>query len=64
MTSEGDWAAAVAATLDAFGTLNVLVNNAGILMHKKIADMTLADFRRRLYDHDVVPDAQAVAMSL
>jgi salicylate hydroxylase len=23
-----------------------------------------ADFRRRLYDHDVVPDAQAVAVML
>src|SRR5215469_10725846 len=46
VTSESDWAAAVQATTDAFGTLNVLVNNAGILMHKKIADMSLADFRR------------------
>jgi NAD(P)-dependent dehydrogenase (short-subunit alcohol dehydrogenase family) len=46
VTSESDWAAAVVATTDAFGTLNVLVNNAGILMNKKIADMTLADFRR------------------
>ncbi|HEY2081102.1 MAG TPA: glucose 1-dehydrogenase [Streptosporangiaceae bacterium] len=46
VTSEAEWAAAVAATADAFGTLNVLVNNAGILAHKKIADMTLAEFRR------------------
>jgi len=46
VTSEADWAAAVAATTDAFGTLSVLVNNAGILAHKKIADMTLAEFRR------------------
>jgi len=45
VTSEADWAAAVAATTDAFGSLNVLVNNAGILMNKKIADMTLAEFR-------------------
>jgi 3alpha(or 20beta)-hydroxysteroid dehydrogenase len=45
VTSEDDWAAAVQAALDAFGTLNVLVNNAGILMNKKIADMSLAEFR-------------------
>ena len=28
VTSEADWAAAVAATTEAFGSLNVLVNNA------------------------------------
>nr|WP_257794841.1 MULTISPECIES: SDR family oxidoreductase [unclassified Arthrobacter] len=31
VTSAEDWAAAVAATLDTFGGLNILVNNAGIL---------------------------------
>ena len=46
VTSEAEWAAAVAAATGAFGTLNVLVNNAGILAHRKIADMTLAEFRR------------------
>jgi 3alpha(or 20beta)-hydroxysteroid dehydrogenase len=46
VTSEADWAEAVAATTDAFGTLNVLVNNAGVLAQKRIADMTLAEFRR------------------
>jgi 3alpha(or 20beta)-hydroxysteroid dehydrogenase len=46
VTSESDWDSAVAATEDAFGTLNVLVNNAGILKHKKIAEMTLAEFRQ------------------
>jgi 3alpha(or 20beta)-hydroxysteroid dehydrogenase len=46
VTSESDWAAAVAATMEAFGTLNVLVNNAGVLKHRKIADMTLAEFRQ------------------
>ncbi len=46
VTSEAEWAAAVAAAAEAFGTLNVLVNNAGILAHRKIADMTLAEFRR------------------
>ena len=46
VTSEDDWAAAVLATTETFGTLNVLVNNAGILLNKKIADMTLAEFRK------------------
>ena len=45
VTSEEDWATAVSAALDAFGTLNVLVNNAGILLNKKIAEMSLAEFR-------------------
>jgi 3alpha(or 20beta)-hydroxysteroid dehydrogenase len=46
VTSEADWTAAVSVTTDAFGTLNVLINNAGILKNKKIADMTLAEFRQ------------------
>jgi len=48
VTSETDWAAAVASALDAFGGLDVLVNNAGILAFASIADMPLADFRRVL----------------
>ena len=45
VASEADWADAMArvATL---GPLDVLVNNAGILMVKLIADTTLDDFRR------------------
>jgi 3alpha(or 20beta)-hydroxysteroid dehydrogenase len=48
VTSEADWAVAVALATEAFGTLDVLVNNAGILAFAPIADMPLADFRRVL----------------
>jgi 3alpha(or 20beta)-hydroxysteroid dehydrogenase len=48
VTSETDWAAAVTLATEAFGALDVLVNNAGILTFASIADMPLADFRRVL----------------
>ena len=48
VTSEADWDAAVALAQSAFGGLDVLVNNAGVLMFAPIADMPLADFLRVL----------------
>jgi 3alpha(or 20beta)-hydroxysteroid dehydrogenase len=48
VTSEADWSAAVATAIDAFGQLDVLVNNAGILKFGRIADMPFADFRQVL----------------
>jgi 3alpha(or 20beta)-hydroxysteroid dehydrogenase len=48
VTSEADWARAVAVATDAFGTVDVLVNNAGILTFAPMADMTLEAFRRVL----------------
>jgi 3alpha(or 20beta)-hydroxysteroid dehydrogenase len=48
VTSPDDWAGAVGVALDAFGRIDVLVNNAGVLKFGAIADMPLADFRRVL----------------
>jgi 3alpha(or 20beta)-hydroxysteroid dehydrogenase len=48
VTSEADWDAAVALAMDAFGQVDVLVNNAGVLTFAPIADMTLEAFRRVL----------------
>jgi 3alpha(or 20beta)-hydroxysteroid dehydrogenase len=48
VTNEQEWADAVAVTVRAFGQLDVLVNNAGILTFAPIADMPLADFKRVL----------------
>lgn len=44
--SEEDWSAAMAAAKDAFGKLDVLVNNAGIGEMVSFAEMTLDDYRR------------------
>ncbi|BEL08304.1 SDR family oxidoreductase [Actinoplanes sichuanensis] len=46
VTSSDQWAAAVDATLAAFGGLDVLVNNAGILRHAPVAEMDPAEFRQ------------------
>jgi 3alpha(or 20beta)-hydroxysteroid dehydrogenase len=45
VSKEEDWQRAAETATDAFGTLNVLVNNAGILRHKTIEDMELDEFR-------------------
>jgi 3alpha(or 20beta)-hydroxysteroid dehydrogenase len=44
--SEDDWAAAIIEVTDAFGRLDVLVNNAGVLHFSALADTTLADYLR------------------
>lgn len=44
--SEADWVTTLAALQQRFGALNVLVNNAGILLPGSIETGSLADFRR------------------
>lgn len=46
VTSEEDWATVIAKTEEAFGPVNVLVNNAGITMAKNMLDMTVEEYRR------------------
>jgi 3alpha(or 20beta)-hydroxysteroid dehydrogenase len=46
VTDEGDWTAAVRATRDRFGALDVLLNNAGVLRFGAIRDTSLDDYMR------------------
>ena len=48
VTDEAEWAAAVALATEAFGRLDVLVNNAGVLKFASIEQMPLAEFRQIL----------------
>ncbi|WIM86966.1 SDR family oxidoreductase [Candidatus Mycobacterium wuenschmannii] len=46
VTSESAWQQAVARTVDRFGSLTTLVNNAGVLHRASIADESAAGFER------------------
>ena len=46
VTSEDDWRAAIATAQQRFGPLDILINNAGILIPGSIATATLAQFRQ------------------
>ncbi len=48
VTSEADWAGAVALALARFGRLDALVNNAGVLLASPLRDTRRADFERVL----------------
>lgn len=45
-SSEDQWKAAIDAALNAFGKLNIVVNNAGIALGKTVEDTTLAEWRK------------------
>ncbi|GAA2824416.1 glucose 1-dehydrogenase [Nonomuraea rubra] len=46
VTSPGEWERAVGTTVEVYGKLDVLVNNAGILKFRRISEMSLDDFDR------------------
>lgn len=46
VANEEDWANVVTVAEEKFGPVNVLVNNAGITMAKKIVDASIEDYRR------------------
>lgn len=46
VSSETDWASVVDATVEQFGKLNVVVNNAGIIRLATVEDETAEEFRR------------------
>mgnify|MGYP003384051452 FL=1 len=46
VTDENAWADAVKETVERFGKLNVLVNNAGIVLVKALVDCSVADYMK------------------
>jgi len=47
-TDEASWTALIAQTIGAFGAIDVLINNAGVLLFRTIAETSKADFQRVL----------------
>lgn len=46
VSSEADWAHVVAETENAFGPVNILVNNAGISVAKSITEMSVDEYKK------------------
>ena len=46
VANEADWATVIATAEEAFGPVNVLVNNAGITMAKPLMETTVEEYRR------------------
>jgi NAD(P)-dependent dehydrogenase (short-subunit alcohol dehydrogenase family) len=45
VASEADWQSVIAQTLDQFGQLDIVVNNAGVALIKSVEETTLEDWR-------------------
>jgi NAD(P)-dependent dehydrogenase (short-subunit alcohol dehydrogenase family) len=48
VTDESTWLKVLTRTLDTYGRLDVLVNNAGIAISRTVAEMTLAEWREQM----------------
>jgi 3(or 17)beta-hydroxysteroid dehydrogenase len=45
VTSESEWSKVIGRAFEEFGRLDVLVNNAGVIIYKKIIDTSLAEWK-------------------
>jgi len=55
VTSETDWAALVSATVDRFGRVDVLVNNAAVLLLKPLVETTVEEYERLFRVNELGP---------